>query len=143
MAVRKAGNKMNADRFGRMGEESAASYLCGKGFRILGRNVHSGHLETDIIAANDQYIVFAEVKTRRAFPASSHPFGRPASAVTAGKQDRLIAAAKDYLQKYRENLAGLQPRIDVIEVYVSPLTEEYKVLHIEHLPGAVRRKTST
>ncbi|MCI8611993.1 MAG: YraN family protein [Clostridiales bacterium] len=134
---------MNTDSLGRMGEESAASYLCGKRFRILGRNVHSRHFETDIIAANDQYIIFAEVKTRRAFPASCHPFGRPAAAVTPRKQERLIAAAADYLQKHRESLAGLQPRIDVIEVYISPCTEEYKVLHIEHLPGAVRRRTTT
>lgn len=56
---------MTNEEAGRLGEESAASYLCGKGFHILGRNVHSGHLETDIIAANDQYIVFAEVKTRQ------------------------------------------------------------------------------
>ena len=104
MAYRKARRKMNTENFGRMGEESAASYLCGKGFRILGRNVHSSHLETDIIAVNNQYIVFAEVKTRRAFPASSHPFGRPAAAVTLEKQDRIIAAAEYFLQKKRECL---------------------------------------
>lgn len=131
---------MTNEEAGRLGEESAASYLCGKGFHILGRNVHSGHLETDIIAANDQYIVFAEVKTRRAFPSGSHTFGRPAVAVNQHKQDRLIAAAEDYLRKHRDTLAGLQPRIDVIEVYISPICDVYKVLHIEHLPGAVRRR---
>ena len=131
---------MTNEEIGQMGEESAASYLCGKGFHILGRNVHSGHLETDIIAANDQYIVFAEVKTRRAFPSGKHTFGRPAGAVNHHKQDRLIAAAEDYLRKHRDILAGLQPRIDVIEVYISPICNTYKVLHIEHLPGAVRRR---
>lgn len=131
---------MTNEEIGQMGEESAASYLCGKGFHILGRNVHSGHLETDIIAANDQYIVFAEVKTRRAFPSGKHTFGRPAVAVNQHKQDRLIAAAEDYLRKHRDTLAGLQPRIDVIEVYISPICDAYKVLHIEHLPGAVRRR---
>lgn len=134
---------MKADISGHLGEESAASYLCGKGFRILGRNVHSGHLETDIIAANDQYIIFAEVKTRRTYPNGSHPFGRPAAAVSLRKQERLIAAATDYLQKHRDVLAGLQPRIDIIEVYISPRTDDYKVLHIEHLPGVVRRRDST
>ena len=128
------------DSFGRLGEESAASYLCGKGFRILGRNVHSGHLETDIIAENGEYIVFAEVKTRRAFPDGKRPYGRPAVAVDQKKQERLIAAASDYLQKHRQDLSGLQPRMDVIEVYVSPTSDDYKVLHIEHLPGAVRRR---
>lgn len=134
---------MNAVKAGRRGEDSAASYLCGKGFRILERNVHSGHLETDIIAVNDQYIIFAEVKTRRAYPEKSHAFGRPAAAVNRGKQERLIAAASDYLRKHREALAGLQPRIDVIEVYISPSADEYKVLQIVHLPGAVRRTADT
>ena len=131
---------MTREEAGRLGEESAVSYLCGKGFHILGRNVHSGHLETDIIAADDQYIIFAEVKTRRTYPGKSHPFGRPAGAVNRQKQERLIAAAEDYLRKHRDTLAGLQPRIDVIEVYISPHCDAYKVLHIAHLPGAVRRK---
>ncbi len=134
---------MKAGVAGQLGEGSAASYLCGKGFRILGRNVHSGHLETDIIAVNDQYIVFAEVKTRRAYPNGSHTFGRPAASVSPKKQERLIAAASDYLRKHREALAGLQPRIDIIEVYISPCDDVYKVLHIAHLPGAVRRRVST
>ena len=134
---------MKSGKAGQLGEDSAASYLCGKGFRILERNVHSGHLETDIIAVNDQYIVFAEVKTRRAYPTGSHTFGRPAAAGGLKKQARLIAAASDYLRKHREAFAGLQPRIDIIEVYISPRADTYKVLHIAHLPGAVRRRVST
>lgn len=130
---------MNADReFGDKGEESAASFLCGKGFNIIGRNVRLAHTETDIIAVNEKYIVFAEVKTRRAYPniMSSRP--RPAAAVDKRKQQKLVEGAKKYLAKNKDLCEGLQPRIDVIEVYASPDSEKYKVLKIVHIQNAVR-----
>ena len=135
--------KENKEDFGRMGEESAASYLCGKGFHILGRNVRCGPLETDIIAADAEYIVFAEVKTRRAIPDKNLLRDRPAAAVTRGKQMRLMAAAEAYLRAHKDSVAGLQPRMDVIEVYLSPTAEEYKVLHLVHLQSAIQKDRST
>lgn len=125
--------------FGLRGEESAASFLCGKGFRIIGRNVKIGHTETDIIAENGKYIVFAEVKTRRTYPDIHHAYGRPASAVSRKKQEKLIEGAWLYLKRNADSLQGLQPRIDVVEVYVSPDAEHYKVLKIVHMENAVLR----
>ena len=43
---------MDSKGFGKKGEQSAASFLCGKGFTIIGRNIRMNHLETDIIAKN-------------------------------------------------------------------------------------------
>ena len=130
---------MNSKDFGRRGEDSAASFLCGKGFTVIGRNVRLNHLETDIIAKNDTHVVFAEVKTRSEYPGAKGPFGRPASAVDLQKQKRLIAAAEEYIRRNRDALAGLQPRIDVIEVYLMPGSDKYKVLKIVHMENAVRR----
>lgn len=124
--------------FGNRGEESAASFMCGKGFTIVGRNVHIGHYEFDIIAQDETHIVFVEVKTRKTYPDIPHRFGRPASAVNYSKRQKLIAGVKKYMKKYRAELQGLQPRIDVIEVYVSPDSEKYKVLKIVHMPNSVR-----
>lgn len=130
---------MNADReFGKKGEESAASFLCGKGFTILGRNVRLAHTETDIIARNEKYIIFAEVKTRRAYPNIMSRRPRPAVAVDYKKQKKLIEGANNYLKKYKDVCEGLQPRIDVIEVYTSPDSEKYKVLKIIHMENAVK-----
>ena len=130
---------MDSKLFGKKGEDSAASFLCGKGFSIIGRNVRSGHLETDIIAKNDTHIVFCEVKTRSEYPEARHAFGRPSAAVDRNKQKKLIFAAQEYMRKNREATEGLFPRIDIIEVYLQPDSEKYKVLKIVHMENAVRR----
>ncbi len=128
---------MNKKEFGSRGEESAASFLCGKGFEIIGRNIHLNHSEIDIIARDCKYVIFAEVKTRRTYPEIHHKFGRPASAVNFKKREKLIKGAKKYIERNKETLDGLQPRIDVIEVYISPDSKKYKVLKIIHMPNAV------
>ncbi|MBQ4066073.1 MAG: YraN family protein [Clostridia bacterium] len=130
---------MDSKGFGKRGEDSAASFLCGKGFTVIGRNIRMNHLETDIIAKNSSYIVFAEVKTRSEYPSAPHPYGRPCAAVDRNKQKRLIAAAQEYMRRNRDEVSGLQPRIDVIEVYLKPGSEKYKVLKIVHIENAVRR----
>lgn len=130
---------MDSKLFGKRGEDSAASFLCGKGFSIIGRNVRSGHLETDIIAKNETHLIFCEVKTRSEYPDSLHPFGRPAAAVDGAKQKNLILAAQEYMKSNSEIAEGLSPRIDVIEVYLQPDCEKYKVLKIVHMENAVRR----
>ncbi|MBE6588029.1 MAG: YraN family protein [Ruminococcaceae bacterium] len=130
---------MDSKGFGKRGEDSASSFLCGKGFTVIGRNVRMNHLETDIIAKNDTHIVFCEVKTRSEYPGVQHRYGRPAAAVDLLKQKKLIAAAEEYLRRNRAETQGLQPRIDVIEVYVQPGSEKYKVLKIVHMENAVRR----
>ena len=47
------------------GEDLATNLLLQKGYRILERNWHCGHLEVDIIAETDDYLVIVEVKTRK------------------------------------------------------------------------------
>ncbi|MBE6714286.1 MAG: YraN family protein [Ruminococcaceae bacterium] len=129
----------NANTFGQKGEDSAASFLCGKGFTVIGRNIRMNHLETDIIAKNATHIIFAEVKTRSEYPTAISPYKRPACAVDSNKQKRLIAAAEEYLRRNRDTTNDLQPRIDVIEVYIKPESDKYKVLKIVHIENAVHR----
>lgn len=135
--MKKIALKENKKEFGYKGEESAASFLCGKGFNIIDRNVKLGHSEIDIIAKNDKNIIFVEVKTRRAYPDIHHKFGRPASAVDFKKRTKLWEGAEKYLKRNSEKYEALQPRIDVVEVYISPDSEKYKVLKIVHMPNAV------
>ena len=128
---------MNTKSLGNMGEESAALYLKENGYTVLARNLHIGHLEIDIIARNDTHLVFAEVKTRRAYPGVHSKYGRPADAVDAQKQTRLMTAARRYLYEHRSEYEDLIPNIDVIEVYVDPCAEIYRVLEIRHFKNAV------
>ena len=88
---------------GRFGEETAARYLADSGYTIKGRNVRFGRHELDIIAEDDEYIVFVEVKTRTEAPAGClYTYGRPASAVTYGKKQNTVAAASEYLRENRK-----------------------------------------
>lgn len=128
----------DSNNFGKLGEDSAAAFLCGKGYKILHRNWRAGHLEVDIIAEKDGCIVFAEVKTRSEYPNSSHPFGRPAEAVNFTKRQRLMTAVQRYKEKNADSSEGKRVRIDIIEVFVLPKSEKYKVLKIVHMENAVR-----
>ena len=53
-------------RLGDRGEDYTARYLQKQGYTITGRNWHSRYGEIDIIAENGEYLLFVEVKTRKA-----------------------------------------------------------------------------
>ena len=101
-----------ADRHdtGRLGEELTAYYLMRSGYRILRRNVRVKGGEIDIIAANDMYIAFVEVRTR---DASAWESG--AQTVRQRKRSLVIRAAGTYLARYPTEL---QPRFDIAQVTV-------------------------
>lgn len=120
---------------GRIGEEAAAVYLEKKGYTILSRNVRIGRSEIDIICENDGFLVFAEVKTRHQTPDTNPIYGSPASAVDEAKQNALIRGAEGYISTFPTDKI---PRIDVIEVYVSP-DENFTVTEIRHMENAVQK----
>lgn len=132
----------NTRAIGRLGEDAACTYLEQNGWRIAGRNVYAGGCEADILAENDTHFVFAEVKTRREHPDTPDRFGRPANAVTDTKRTHMLTMAKAYLKEHPEVLETRSPRLDVIEVYLSPASDcaEVTVLAVHHFPDAVREK---
>lgn len=101
---------------GRLGEDAAAAYYEKQGYRVAGRNLHFSHRELDLVMENDVSLVFVEVKTRRQTLGEPSPFGRPAMAVGREKKRNTVLAAEAYL---RAHPTTKQPRIDVVEVYVS------------------------
>ena len=121
---------------GRLGEELATDFLQKNGYRIVEQNLHISKQELDIIAEDDEYIVFIEVKTRSCLYPESGDFGIPASAVDGDKRRNTVKAAKDYMAK---NYLNKQPRIDVIEVYMLEEKSEFKtptVLKVNHIRNA-------
>ena len=128
---------MNTRDLGKIGEAFAAEYLENKGYRILGRNVYVSHCEIDVLAESDTHILFTEVKTRREFPDHTDRYGRPGTAVNAVKKASLIKGASLWISRNREILGNRQPRIDVVEVYLSPL--DGALLSVRHIENAVRR----
>lgn len=93
---------------GKSGEDITAAYLRKKGWAITKRNYHSRFGEIDIIAENDEYIIFVEVKTR-----AENSLTSPAEAVNLSKQRKIMLTAEDFLSKFT---CELQPRFDVAEV---------------------------
>ena len=82
---------------GRWGEHSATEYLEQQGYIILVRNFRAGRGEIDIIARQENILVFVEVKTR-----SSNRYGYPEHSVTPAKRIHLLAAAEKYLLNHPE-----------------------------------------
>ncbi len=123
---------------GRYGERVAAEYLKKNGYKILEQNNKQSHNELDIIAADKDYLVFVEVKTRSVYQEDMYsPYGSPASAVTKDKQRRTLAAARSYMVKNRTvGHTKKQPRMDVIEIYLDKYTQ--KVIKINHIIDAFR-----
>lgn len=55
-------DKNNTRQRGYRGEDIAAQYLEEHGFRIVARNYYYDRCETDIIAEDGKYLLFAEVR---------------------------------------------------------------------------------
>ncbi len=121
---------------GKLGEDIATDYLEKNGYRIVRRNVRFGKNELDVIAEDDAYLVFVEVKTRSCLYPESGDYGIPSRAVDEGKRKNTVKAARDYMA---QNYINKQPRIDVVEVYMLEQKGEFKtptVLKVNHIRNA-------
>lgn len=95
---------------GRWGEALAAEAYRKKGWRIIASGWTCRFGEIDLIAENGKYIVFAEVKLRQ-----NDRIAAAREFVDRRKQERVRTSAQMYLA---EHPTDLQPRFDVVEVYV-------------------------
>ena len=113
---------MNRAETGRRGEAAAARWYIKQGGRMLAHNFRTRMGELDVVVQEpDGTIVICEVKTR-----STDAVSRPAEAVNAAKQKRLILAAQYYLQQ--NGLSDAPVRFDVAEVF--PLDSGRWMVHI-------------
>ena len=99
----------NARLLGRWGEALAAEELRRRGWRILASGFRCRFGEIDLIAENDRFLSFTEVKLRM-----SDAYGTAGAFVDRRKQDRLRTAAQLWLSLHPTDL---QPRFDVVEIY--------------------------
>lgn len=98
--------------FGQSGEAIAFTHLIKSGYNVLEKNWRTQHLEVDIIAENESFIVFVEVKTRR-----SNAFGEPEIFVNKQKQRHLIRAANQYVEQKK---IDKEVRFDIISIVHAP-----------------------
>ncbi len=129
-------NDFTAKQVGAFGEKQSAKYAKRiKKLKIIGKNVTIGKLEADIIATNEEYIVFIEVKTRRQDKNNTH---RPGKAVDRDKRTNLINFAYAYCKSLPKKHLGKTPRIDVCEVYVVA-DKKLRVCELNYIENAVSR----
>ncbi len=108
---------------GRVGEKRAVKYLKELGYEILETNFTTDIGEIDIIAKDEEYIVFVEVKTR-----SSINYGMPSEAVNSKKREKYKNLASLYLLKLGNLNASC--RFDVIEVIKSEINHIINAFYV-------------
>ena len=131
--------KGTTTQIGRYGEDLAAAHLIQNGFTVTRRNFRVARNEIDIIAENEDYILFVEVKARSCFdPEQPSPYGRPSRAVTYDKRQRTLYAARAYLHDHPTDKI---PRMDVIELYLRrDQSTAPRLLKLHWIQNAYRRK---
>ncbi len=100
---------MQKNTYGKRSEIIASDYLIKKGYKILAVNYKNKVGEIDIIAKDNNCLVFVEVKARM-----SAQFGHPLEAVNAQKQHKIRSVAGVYLMK--NNMLDTECRFDVISI---------------------------
>jgi putative endonuclease len=108
----------NTRERGTRGEEIVCERLVARGMQIVARNVTERFAELDIVAIDDDTLVFIEVRTRR-----DTRLGHPAETVTEKKQKKIRRAAEAYLIKRR--IAPCPVRFDVATIVWSSMEFEY------------------
>jgi len=97
-------------------EKQAAEYLKSRGYQILENNYRCRIGEIDLVARDERYLVFVEVKYR-----SDSSCGNALEAVTARKQLTIRRVAQFYLLSH--HLPGDIPcRFDVVGITGAEIT---------------------
>lgn len=116
----------NSVCLGRWGEALAARWIRERGYTVIASGYHTRFGEIDLIATNDKYLCFIEVKLRK-----SDLYGTGRAGVTITKQRKLRITAEIYLS---EHPTDLQPRFDVAEIYApyGTATERPALTYLEN-----------
>ena len=83
------------NELGKLGEEAACLFLKKINYTILHQNWRFEKYEVDIIAEDEEFIVFVEVKTR-----TSDQWGNPHDAIGRARIKRMVEAADYYIKEY-------------------------------------------
>ena len=115
---------------GRLGEKEAEKYLSSNNYKIIARNFRTRNGEIDIVAQENNILVFVEVKSR-----GSAVFGPAELSLRERQRKNLVEAAGGYLLEKGIPGPGCSYRFDVILLH--PPESRGKV-RIEHIPDAFR-----
>ena len=108
---------------GNIGEKLAANYVIKKGYAIISRKYHSRYGEIDIIARDNETIVFIEVKNY-----SIINLLNPREAIFLKKRKRIIQTARIFL--CANGFHGFNCRFDVVAI--TSVNRKYEIEYIEN-----------
>ena len=111
---------------GNKGEDLATEYLKRLGYQILERNFLIRGGEIDIVAKDQEDLVFVEVKSRW-----SHEYGLPIESITPWKIKSLLKTALFYVQKINWGDRGY--RLDLVSVDFTESKDHPKVELIKNI----------
>jgi putative endonuclease len=106
---------------GKYGEDRASEFLERLGYQVIERNWRCNVGEIDIVAHDQDCLVFAEVKTR-----TRVGFGHPFEAITSAKMQKMRQLVGEWCRAH--DIASVQLRLDAISVLLTG-----GQVHIEHL----------
>lgn len=119
---------MNNQAIGLLGEEIAANYLQSSGLSIVEKNFKKRYGEIDIVAKDNDTLVFVEVKTRK-----GDRFGSPEEAITRWKLQSLIHSVNYYKLLHPELPKIL--RIDMVSINLSADHEVKNIKWYKNITG--------
>lgn len=116
-------------KVGKEGEEIAAKFLSGKGYKILERNYHTRFGEIDLIAVKNNVLTFIEVKLKH-----GEDFGTPEEMIGTSKLSQVQRMAEFYLMD-KPKMAEIYKAysIDAVCIMVGEDGEEERISHYENL----------
>ncbi len=113
--------KLKTTEIGKRAESLAVQFLKGKNWQIIAQNYRHRQTEIDIIAQEQNTIVFVEVKYRK-----SSAFGHPEEAVNIQKQNRIITCATHFI--LHNNIEN-DIRFDIVAILKT--STKYEIEHFE------------
>jgi len=108
-------------KIGQKGENLAFAYLQNLGYKVLERNYRCKLGEVDIIALDNDTLVFIEVRTR-----SSLDFGLPQESINRRKRHQISKVALEYMT--RKKLNNTPARFDVVAISLEPGKEKIDLI---------------
>lgn len=113
---------------GHLGERLAGEHLERLGYRIVERNYRTRYGELDLVVCDDEWLVFVEVKTRRAGALESS-----LQAVSRDKRQRVRRMAAAYLVEATDRPRSRELRFDVVAITVD---RHSRLVELDHLEAA-------
>jgi len=116
--------------FGTLGEKIACEFLNNNRYEIIAKNFRAGRLgEIDIIARENEYICFIEVKSR-----TGTLYGMPSEAIGRKKQEYIRRLASLYAARYFTG--DICMRFDVVEIIFEKVGSIKKIKEINLIKNA-------